>query len=77
MAVKWKPDGVQWSGERFGQGHRIPIKHPIAGVPRVELEELANQTWLETDRRQRKKRGKAIIEIARRDKLQRKRQKAN
>lgn len=73
MATKWKPDSVGWTGERYGTGKRLTIKNPIAGVPRAELEELANQTRLDTPKNLRKRRGKAIVELAKRDKIERRR----
>jgi len=70
--IKWKPDSVEWTGARHGQGKPIVKRHSVKGVKREELEELALMSWFDTPKNKRKQRKKAIVEIARRDKLARK-----
>ena len=40
--IKWKPDSVEWTGARHGQGKPILKRHSIKGVKLEELEELAH-----------------------------------
>lgn len=70
--IKWKPDSVEWTGARHGQGKPILKRHSIKGVKLEELEELAHTPWLDVPKNKRKQRKKAIVEIARREKLARK-----
>jgi hypothetical protein len=70
MPTKWKKDGIQWLG---GPQSRVskPLKFFIKNAPSSELEELANTPRKELHFPNRKRRGKALNELARRDKIRR------
>jgi len=68
MSVKWKPDG--WETIVDGRSRiQKRVKYPIAGVSTSDLEELANKSRDECQPIERKRRGKAIVELQKRGKL--------
>ncbi len=68
MSVKWKPDG--WETVNTGRSRiQRRVKYPIAGVSISDLEELANKSRDECQPIERKRRGKAIVELDKRRKI--------